>query len=110
MAISADYTMEDLTGFTKAFKVGDVPNFIVMWDNDKKVAELFGTEVLAGKLHHRKRRRTGSKSRRCRGVGLRHGHGIFQATPLTAPGPIYVSDALKKPPLRVAFLMHRLRK
>lgn len=46
LAVSADYTLEDLTGFTKAFKVGDVSNFIVMWDNEKEVAELFGTEVL----------------------------------------------------------------
>ncbi len=46
LAVSADYTLEDLVGFTKAFKVSDVSNFIVMWDSKKKVAELFGTEVL----------------------------------------------------------------
>lgn len=46
LAISADYTLEDLTGFAKAFKVSEVPNFIVMWDNEKKVADKFGTEVL----------------------------------------------------------------
>lgn len=46
LAVSADYTLEDLTGFTTAFKVSEVSNFVVMWDSEKKVAELFGTEVL----------------------------------------------------------------
>ncbi|MCB0408188.1 MAG: TlpA family protein disulfide reductase, partial [Bdellovibrionales bacterium] len=43
LAISADYTLEDLNGFTKAFGVENVPNFIVMWDKDQKVAEKYGT-------------------------------------------------------------------
>jgi thiol-disulfide isomerase/thioredoxin len=46
LAISADYTLEDLTGFTKAFKVEKVPNFLVMWDEKQTVAEKYGTAVL----------------------------------------------------------------
>lgn len=46
LAISADYTKEDLLGFAKAFKVLDIPNFIVAWDKDQKVAAKYGTAVL----------------------------------------------------------------
>lgn len=46
LAISADYTLEDLTGFTKAFKVDQVPNFLVMWDEKQTVAAQYGTAVL----------------------------------------------------------------
>jgi thiol-disulfide isomerase/thioredoxin len=46
IAISADYTMEDLTGFTKAFDVTDIQNFIVVWDKEQEVAKKYGTAVL----------------------------------------------------------------
>ena len=46
LAISADYTLEDLTGFTKAFEVGGIENFVVAWDQDQAVAKKYGTAVL----------------------------------------------------------------
>jgi thiol-disulfide isomerase/thioredoxin len=45
LAISADYTMEELKNFLKVFKVDD-PNFLVAWDKDKTIATQFGTQVL----------------------------------------------------------------
>src|SRR5690606_28857729 len=46
LAFSHDKNMEDLESFTKAFQVTDVPNFIVLWDKDRKLADEFGTKVL----------------------------------------------------------------
>ena len=46
LAISADYTKEDLMGFAKAFEVIDIPNFVVAWDKDQEIAKKYGTNVL----------------------------------------------------------------
>lgn len=45
VAVSNDYEKADLESFLASF--GDVPkNFVVLWDKDKKVADLYGTQVL----------------------------------------------------------------
>jgi cytochrome c biogenesis protein CcmG/thiol:disulfide interchange protein DsbE len=46
LAFSHDKTFEDLESFASAFEVDKVPNFVVLWDQDKAVAKEFGTEVL----------------------------------------------------------------
>lgn len=46
LAVSADNTIEDLRGFTKAFGVERVRNWYTMWDKEQKVAAKYGTEVL----------------------------------------------------------------
>jgi thiol-disulfide isomerase/thioredoxin len=46
LAFSHDKSMDDLKSFIEAFKVEEVPNFIVLWDKDGKLAEEYGTEVL----------------------------------------------------------------
>lgn len=45
IAISADYTREDMTNFLKAFDVSS-PFIKVLWDKDKKIAQSYGTEIL----------------------------------------------------------------
>lgn len=45
LAISADYNMEDMNNFLKAFKA-EGPNLHVLWDKDQKVAKSYGTTVL----------------------------------------------------------------
>jgi len=45
LAVSQDHSREDLDSFVKAF--GGVPkDFVIVWDRDKKVGEMLGTEQL----------------------------------------------------------------
>jgi thiol-disulfide isomerase/thioredoxin len=45
LAVSHDKSREDIDSFIKTF--GGLPeDFVVVWDREKKVAELFGTDVL----------------------------------------------------------------
>ncbi len=46
LAFSHDKSQEDLDSFINAFEVEKVPNFVVLWDKDRKLAKEFGTTVL----------------------------------------------------------------
>ena len=45
VAISADYTREDMTNFLRAFDVKS-PFIKILWDKEKKIATSYGTEIL----------------------------------------------------------------
>ena len=45
VAVSADYTLEDMKSFLRAFKVTD-PHIKVVWDKGKVIPEKYGTEIL----------------------------------------------------------------
>jgi len=46
VAVSADYTREDIDRFLKGFPDAKNSNVYIYWDKERKIAEQYGTEVL----------------------------------------------------------------
>jgi thiol-disulfide isomerase/thioredoxin len=46
VAVSADHTKEDIMSFLKPYGGQPPPHVVVLWDKEKTIPELYGTEVL----------------------------------------------------------------